>query len=292
MSNYSDSKVIFILTEKSPTSYKREDDGSFMDTPVEKRVIHEYTANFDGKNEKFRHIRNEKSAMVSKQDRDAVFSPKRDNLFFVNGLMVLESGKDDVSIEFMRNHPYNEDYDDNLRREGIMPYFKESKPEEEGVVIVEDLMKESEALALVFALQEKLEDGTTKYKEEKINFFIRLFSLDSTLAYSEKIVALYKEAKQSPQDFIYAVNNGFSEIEKDIETALKLEVISFDKKTAFLEKEVMFVSSKNLNEKEMKEAILSHFISQQGIVHFESLERLIEEKQKNIALKGNTKVIS
>jgi len=42
----------------------------------------------------------------------------------------------------------------------------------------------------------------------------------------------------------------------------------------------------------MKEAILSHFISQQGIVHFESLERLIEEKQKNIALKGNTKVIS
>jgi len=89
MSNNSDNKVIFIYTDLSPTSYKREDDGSFMDTPVEKRVIHEYTANIEGKNEKFRHIRNEVSAMVSKQDKNSVFNPKRDNLFFVNGVMVL-----------------------------------------------------------------------------------------------------------------------------------------------------------------------------------------------------------
>jgi hypothetical protein len=291
MSNISDNTVIFILTEKSPTSYQREDDKTFMDTPVEKRVIHEYSAIVDGKNEKFRHIRNEKSAMVSKQEKDAVFNPKRDNLFFVNGVMVLEVGKDDTSIEFMRNHPYSEDYDEKLRRDGIMPYFKESKPQAEGEVVVEDFIKESEAIALVMALQSKQDDGTYKYKEDKIDFLIRLFRLNSTLTYSEKIIELYKEAKKAPQDFIYAVNGGFSELEKNIESAINLGVIKTDKKTASMNSEILFVSDTNLNEKAMKDAIISHFISPNGITHLESLSKLIEEKQANIALKGDVKVI-
>lgn len=291
MSSNSDKTVIFILTEKSPTSYKREEDGSFMDTPVEKRVIHEYTAIIDGKNEKFRHIRNEVSAMVSKQDRNSVFNPKRDNLFFVNGLMVLEVGKDDVSIEFMRNHPYNEDYSAELRRDGIMPYFKESKPQADGEVVVEDFIKEAEATSIVMALQSKQDDGTYKYKESKIDFLIRLLRLNSTLAYSEKIIELYKEARKAPQDFIYAVNGGFSELEKNIETAINLEVIKTDKKTASMNGEMLFVSETNLNEKAMKDAIISHFISPNGITHLESLSKLIEDKQANIALKGDVKVV-
>jgi len=279
-------KVIFVLTEKNPTSYMREEDGSFLDTPLEKRVIHEYTAFIDGKNEKFRHIRNEVSAMVSKQDKNSVFLPKRDNLFFTNGIMVLDPNNDMISIEFMRNHPYNEGYASELRRDGIEPYFKELKPQEEGQAVVEDFIKESEAVALVMELQTKQEDGTYKYNEEKINFFIKLFSLDSTMAYSEKIVALYKEAKKSPQDFIYAVNKGFTEIEKVIDSAINLKVISFDKKTAFINKEVMFVSPKNLNEEEMLKAILSHLISPSGTIHYEELPKLIEKQQSELALKG------
>lgn len=283
--------VIFIITEKSPTSYKREEDGSFMDTPVEKRVIHEYSAIVDGKNEKFRHIRNERSAMVSKQEKDAVFNPKRDNLFFVNGLMVLEVGKDDTSIEFMRNHPYSEDYDEKLRRDGIMPYFKESTPQADGEVVVADLMKEQEAFQIVFGLQTLQEDKTYLYKEAKIDFLIRLLRLDSTLSYSEKIVELYGEARKAPQDFIYAVNGGFSELEKNIESAVNLGVIKTDKKTASMNGEMLFVSESNLNEKAMKDAIISHFISPNGITHLESLSKLIEDKQANIALKGDVKVV-
>jgi|694.fasta_scaffold00239_72 hypothetical protein len=279
-------KVIFVLIEKNPTSYMREDDGSFLDTPLEKRVIHEYTASINGKNEKFRHIRNEVSAMVSKQDKNSIFVPKRDNLFFTNGVMVLDPNNDAVSIEFMKNHPYNEDYSAELRRDGIVPYFKELKPQEEGQSVVEDYIKESEAVALVMDLQSKQDDGTYKYNEEKINFFIRLFSLDSTLAYSEKIVALYKESKKSPQDFIYAVNKGFSEIEKIIDSAIKLKVISFDKKTAFINKDVMFVSAKNLNEDEMSKAILSYLISPSGTIHYEELPKLIEKQQSELVLKG------
>lgn len=286
MSTSNSKNVIFVLTEKNPTSYMREEDGGFLDTPLEKRIIHEYTASIDGKNEKFRHIRNEVSAMVSKQDKNSFFVPKRDNLFFTNGVMVLDSLNDSVSIEFMKNHPYNEDYPAELRRDGIMPSFKELKAQEVGETVVEDFIKESEAVALVMALQSKQEDGTYKYDEEKINFFINLFSLDSTLTNSEKIVSLYKEAKKSPQDFIYAVNKGFSDYEKIIDSAVKLKVISFDKKTAYLEKDVMFVASKNLNEDEMMKAILSHLISPSGADHFEKLPKLIEKQQSLLALQG------
>lgn len=286
MSNNNSDKVIFILTEKNPTSYKREEDGSFFDTPVEKRVINEYTANVDGKNEKFRHIRNETSAMVSKQDKNSVFVPKRDNLFFQNGIMVLDKINDQVSIEFMNNHPYNEGYPSELRRDGIIPYFKELKPQEEGQVVVEDFIKESQAIALVMELQSKQDDDTYKYNEEKIDFFIRLFTLDSTKAYSEKIIALYKEAKKSPQDFIYAVNKGFSEIEKLIDTAIKLKVITFDKKSAYINKDVMFIAEKNINEDEMMKKILSHLISPNGHNDYQELPKLIEKQQSLLVEKG------
>ena len=270
--------ITFKLTDVTPTTYQRED-GTFLDTAKSRRLIPEYYIQIKGINTHFKHIRSQVSPRVDKQTKEAVFNPRRDALEFTYGFMLLDDVKDAVSVEFVRNHPYNYDVDNSIRPDGVIPYFKEVQAEKEGLSDIDSILMANTARNLVLELQTKNSDNSFSYKESQISLYAKLFGIDSTMHPSQKVVALVKIAEKDPANFIYKATNSTLEIEGAIEKAIKLDIITFDKKSAFFEKEVIFVSESNITEKEMKREILSYLVGERGVSHNEKLLPLIESKQ-------------
>lgn len=283
--------VTFVLTEKHPTTYQKPD-GSFFDTPVRKRIIPEYSLmNEDGSVTMCRHIRNENSIEVSKQT--TVFNRKVDNIYFSYGVCVLDSKKDKVTIEFLRKHPMNADQEEYTRRTDVYPSFREVKQELEGLTEIDRIILTQKATNQAIAL--KLEDGTYS---PRLKFYAKVFKLDGSLADSEKVVALVGKANENPVDFMHQVNAKWETMEKDLESALRFDVVAFDNKTAFLKKEPLFSTENELNEEDMKNEIMSFLLSNEGEDKYKEMQGYVAAESKKVSekvlkptkAKGETKV--
>jgi len=220
--------ITFRLTTSVPTSYAKED-GSFVDQPVSRKVMGEFTIYKDGKATKYRHIKNASSLLLNKQiENGEEFAYFRDEIYFTNGVVVLDPNKDKNTVEILRLSPQNEATPESSRPGGVEPIFEEVKKEKEGLSELDLNFVLHSARTLVMGLQKKNADGSFSYDESKIKFMSNIFRLDGDLSSAESIVALLKKAEDSPEQFIYKVETLISNLKSDIDKAKELKCLSFE----------------------------------------------------------------
>lgn len=223
--------VTFKLITSNPTSYARED-GSFVDQPVGRRVMGEFTVPDEkGKPIRYRHIKNAHSLLINEQEEaNEIYNYQRDDIYFTNGLCVLHPLRDRNTIDILRKSPQNIEMDDIIRPMGVQPVFAELKREEEGASELDKLFVENQAVSIVMGLQSKSDEGYT-YNINKINFLSHIFKLDGDLEPSERVIALVDKAKANPSLFIYQIENDHNKFKSVIEQATELKVIEIIKGT-------------------------------------------------------------
>jgi len=276
MAKKTEELVTYVLTQKVPTTYQKAD-GTFFDTPVSKRIVPEYTKYEENRIRQVRHIRNANSIFVDEQS-GSTFNKKRDNIFFNNGILVLNPMRDRITMEFLDNHPQNHDTPAESRRDGVFPIFRKVVPEKEGSSNVDNLEVNHKAMEMILALRTKSGDSF-EYKEKQIGMMSRIFGINGSLAPSQVITELAKIATNDPAGFIYKANHAVGEVEQDLEAAITLGIIRFDKKTAFLNKEVLFVAENPMPEDQMKREILSYLLTTQGDDKYEAVKELLIQKK-------------
>ena len=276
MSSKANQKVVFQLVNVEKTSYERSD-GTFIEYPAVRRISPTYEI-YNGDNAgSYRHIRTEKSPIVSKQNANAQFVPKRDDIYLINGFAIFDVTDATCTLEFMRNYPKNWDnLSEDNKAEAV---FKEIDAEKEGI----DALKNDELITaakkFVYELRTKKDDDSYSYNESKIAFMLKLFNMDATMVGSSALAALIQEATQSPVDFIYTVTQAWGDLEAKLTTAVNLKIITYDKKGAFLGKKLLFNSEDNLNKSQMEQAIIAHLVSIKGQDDYGEFIKLLDEAQ-------------
>lgn len=258
----------FILTQKHKTTYQKPN-GTYHDVQVSYRIVPEYTR-FDGEGDdlypvKYRHIRSERTQI--QKDQVMPFSPDRDNIRFTNGFCVCHNTHDKATIEFLEKHPMNADQPDTQRRQGVFAVFRKAVPEVEGVSEIDKLMLKDEARKVVMGLAKNIgtkEEPKYEYETAKIDLLSRIYQIDDTKSPSQKIVELEKYASAKPTEFLYLITAATDKVDKDLEMAINLKVITTDKNSAFLNQTLLFKSDKALNEKDMKTKIIAYLLTPAG----------------------------
>lgn len=207
--------VIFRLTQKTPTGYKRQD-GTVLDQPLTKRIVPEYTFT-DPKTKapiKYRHIRNEATLVKNQQSSSFTYA---DNLFFTNGFMVLDEDSDKISIEFVRNHPENADFT-GIVKPNVIKKFEEVKEHEASKSEVSMYKVLYEAQKLVH--ESSLENGD----------FDCLCYVNgvSTLDYSTAMHELLKIASSAPIDFVEKSEQGVKAFKNQVDSLLANNKVKVD----------------------------------------------------------------
>ncbi len=276
--------ITFVLTDKYPTSYQLPD-GTYSDTPVRKRIFPEFDElDESGNITRCRHIRTASSIEVEKQN-GLTFNNRKDNIYFSNGLCVLSSTKDARTVEFLRRHTHNADVPDFKRNPDVFPSFREVKGEESGLNEIDKLILIQNAKNIALSLRKK--DGSY---DSKLKFLSRAFNLDGSLESSEQVVALVAKAESNPTDFIHRVNSKWEAMEDEFDKAIKLKVVSFDEKVAFLRDQIIFSSDVPISESAMQSEIISLFLSDNDLNNRlkEALAREIELTKANKKTKSTT----
>lgn len=279
------SLITFVLTQKSPTSYQKSD-LTFYDTPVSKRILPKYSRieqvlDKDGKVlsstiVKHRYIRTENSTKVSEQKNTSP-SAEGDNLYFSNGLLVLDEVRDANAIEFIRNHPSNEEQPSFQRRQGVKVKFKEAKPEKEGRTAMGKFLATKEAENAVLALQKGNDTDGYTYNLSKLNLLAKAFSseVDASDVPEQQIIQLLKVAQKRPDEFLYTINTQWGEVENEIDIAIKLDVLKVDKHRAYLGKDMIVESVPALNATEMKYEVIAYLLSPRGNSHYVDMKDIV-----------------
>lgn len=248
------SLIIFQLIDKTPTGYQKPD-GTFHDQPITKRIVPEYTY-YDPKTGPvtYRHIRNESTLVKNKQT--ATEFTFADNLFFTNSFMVLDSDVDSISVEFMRKHPNNKDYQGKVKQ-GIRKTFEEVKENQLKSNEV-DLHKEYyEAQRIIF------ETSTETGEFELLCMTFKVSTLDRSVAQTE----LLKIAGKNAKGFIQSANEGINTIKENIKHFID------SKKVTFSDDKIKIAELTSIDVKKGNEipTLYKHFASPIGDEHYKKL---------------------
>lgn len=275
--------ITFRLTTSVPTTYQKED-GTFVDQPVSRKVMGEYTIYEKGKAVKYRHIKNSSSLLLKDQiENGEQFAYLRDEIYFSNGIVVLNSNRDRNTIEILRRSPQNVATPESSRPDGVEPIFEEVKKEKEGLSELDLTYVLHAARTLVMGLQKKNADGSFTYEESKIKFMSNIFGLDGDLSPAESIIDLLKKAESAPDQFIYKVETSISNFKSDLDKAKELgcllienNVVVFDPMGA---KKVIAEFEPKTKEDDIMEKLVVFYSNPQNASEYKDLIANIKEAE-------------
>lgn len=278
-----DQLVVFRLVQNTPTSYTRED-GTSISQPASRRVLSEFTVNEDGKMVRYRHIKRASSILKKDQDEAGeVYNYLNDDIWFLNGIVVLHPLRDVNTIEFLRKMPLNAKHPNSMRPRDTMPVFEEIIAGEEGVSELDRAMVEDAAVELVMSLQKK-ENGLFVYDESRLDFYAKIYDLPGDLSPSDKVIALRREAKQKPAMFIHTIEQAIQNIQSDIDAAVSLGIVKITETGVIMNGTVVLPFDKQLSKKEQLKRTVEFFGGQSNNESYRELINSFNEKKPTFAL--------
>lgn len=278
MQDQQDQLVVFKLVQNTPTSYKRED-GTSISQPVSRRVLSEFTVNENGKMVAYRHIKRASSILKKQQDLEGeLYNYLNDDIWFLNGIIVLHPKRDVNTIEFLRKSPLNASHPDSMRPHDVMPVFQEIIAEEVGISELDRAMVEDAAVELVMSLQKK-ENGLFVYDESRLDFYAKIYDIPGDLSLSDKVIALRYSAKDKPALFIHTIEQTAKNIESDIEAATNLGIIKITETGVIMNGTVVLPFEKQLTKKEQTKRAIEFFGGQSNNESYRELINSFKEKK-------------
>lgn len=223
----STNNVVFQLINTEPTTYQKSD-GSFVDKPSMRKILMEYDGyvKVDGKAklEKFRHIRTQKTFLADEQDANASFNPKRDNVFFLNGLLVVPE-TDAITIAALRAHKDNEENSDLYPN--VRPVFKEVNHEKDAKIQLDEDRYRTKALGYIYELYDEKNEGIEIKDNVLFSVLCHVFNVPDG-GDTVKLASLKSIAQSDPISFLFNIDKSTATLIDQVQTAISESVIEID----------------------------------------------------------------
>lgn len=272
--------VAFVLINTQPTTYQKAD-GTFVDKPASRKILMNYDgyAKIDGEKKlvRFRHIRTQNSFIATEQDENASFNPKSDNVYFMNGLLIVPE-IEKVTLSALRAHKDNEANADLYPNN--TPVFKEVNPELDAKISLDEDRFKVKAMNVIYDLYEDDQNGGIKVKDEAtLSLLSHIFNTSLDLGLNVQLAELKNKAQSNPLEFLYMMDNEFNKVLDQVNQAIEEKVLVIDDNQLVKFGDIEIASLKGVKEKEFKKMLIYNLISTpSNRAHFEEINTAVQKK--------------